>query len=56
MKRGTPGAVYGIVSPTGECTTKAANRRGKVVVKERPSQDGTASVPSCGLTENVDCP
>ncbi|GIK16975.1 MAG: hypothetical protein BroJett003_19390 [Planctomycetota bacterium] len=56
MKRGTPGSVYGVVSSTGQCTTKAANARGKVVVKERPSQDGTASVPSCGLTANVDCP
>ncbi len=52
----TPGAIYGITTPMGECVRKAANDRGKVVVKECPSQDGTASVESCGLSKAVDCP
>lgn len=52
----TPGAVYGVVTPNGDCVRKAANSRGKVVVKECPSRDGTASVPTCGLSKDVDCP
>lgn len=56
LKKATPGATYGIVMPSGACQRKAANSRGKVVVKEFPSASGTASVPTCGLTANVTCP
>lgn len=56
LKKGIPGSNYGLVMPTGACVQKAANTKGKVVVKEYPSNSGTVSVPTCGKTATATCP
>jgi len=56
VTNGSPGSVYGIVLPSGDCTQKAANSNGKASAKERPSSSGTVSVPTCGLSKAVTCP
>ncbi len=56
VKGGTPDASYGVVTSSGQCVLKAANARGKVVVKECPGVSGTVTVPSCGLSEDATCP
>ncbi|MCG3130903.1 MAG: hypothetical protein FLDDKLPJ_01677 [Phycisphaerae bacterium] len=56
LKNATPGAVYGIQLPSGQCVTTAANNRGKAKAKECPSVSGNVSVPTCGLSRAVNCP
>ncbi len=57
LKGCTVNAEYGVLTPTGECMRRVAgNSRGKIVVKECPSTSGTATVPECGLSVNVQCP
>ncbi len=56
LKNATPGAVYGIQLPSGQCVQTAANNRGKAKAKECPSVSGNVSVPTCGLSRAVNCP
>lgn len=56
LKGGTPGLNYTFELPSGDCIRKAANNRGKVVVKECPSSTGTVRVTGCDLERTVSCP
>lgn len=56
LKGGVAGQIYAVEMPSGDCVRKAANNRGKVVVKECPSGSGTVRVADCGLSRSVTCP
>ncbi|MCG3131100.1 MAG: hypothetical protein FLDDKLPJ_01876 [Phycisphaerae bacterium] len=56
LKGGTPEMNYTIELPSGDCIRKAANNRGKVVVKECPSTSGSVRVTGCDLEKPVLCP
>lgn len=56
LKGGTPGQVYTFDLPSGGCIQKAANDRGKAVVKDCPGVSGTVRVVECDLEKTVTCP
>ncbi|GIK15535.1 MAG: hypothetical protein BroJett003_04990 [Planctomycetota bacterium] len=56
LKGGTPGMNYTLEMPSGDCIRKAANNRGKVVVKECPSASGAVRVTGCDIERLVTCP
>lgn len=56
LKHGVASSAYGFSMPTGVCMSAATNDKGKAVVKEFPSRNGSVSVPTCGLTAGAACP
>lgn len=56
LKKGLPNHMYKLKLPTGECSLKTTSSDGKAVFHEYPSASGTASIPACGVSVEVNCP
>lgn len=56
IKQATPGQVYAIRWPSGDCASAIANDRGKAIAKQYPAGSGVVTLPDCGLSANVVCP